>query len=166
MEGRAHAMGPPFFVFIHNRLFSTTMPFDPTKPVQGSEIDADELRAQFNGLKTLIDAVPAGPPGPEGPAFASVQIGSVTTVDPSTAAAASVSVLGNTVELSFSIPKGETGGVSSSDVSAAISAEISGTARNPNTVSLLGTTVSNPPTQSELEAVIAKVNELIGALAR
>ena len=43
------------------------MPFDPTKPVEGSEIDANELRNQFNGLKALIDAIPAGPPGPEGP---------------------------------------------------------------------------------------------------
>ena len=59
-------MGPPFFVFTHNLFFSTTMPFDPTKPVQGSEIDANELRAQFNGLKTLIDSVPAGPAGPAG----------------------------------------------------------------------------------------------------
>ena len=42
------------------------MPFDPTLPINNTVIDADELRAQFNGLKTLIDAVPAGPAGPAG----------------------------------------------------------------------------------------------------
>ena len=42
------------------------MPFDPTLPINNTVIDADELRAQFNGLKTLIDAVPAGPAGSAG----------------------------------------------------------------------------------------------------
>ena len=32
------------------------MAFDPTKPVEGSEIDAAELRNQFNALKALNDA--------------------------------------------------------------------------------------------------------------
>ena len=43
------------------------MPFNPNQPQAGEEIDAVQLRNQFNGLKTLIDDVPAGPPGPEGP---------------------------------------------------------------------------------------------------
>ncbi len=42
------------------------MPFDPTKPVNGTKVDADFLRAQFNALKGFIDAMPAGPPGPAG----------------------------------------------------------------------------------------------------
>ena len=32
------------------------MPFDPTRPVPQTEIDADELRDQFNSLKALNDA--------------------------------------------------------------------------------------------------------------
>ena len=32
------------------------MAFDPTLPVNGSDIYASELRAQFNGLKALVDA--------------------------------------------------------------------------------------------------------------
>jgi hypothetical protein len=32
------------------------MPFDSTKPVNGTLIDADELRNQLNALKALIDA--------------------------------------------------------------------------------------------------------------
>jgi hypothetical protein len=30
-------------------------------------MEAGQMRSQFNGLKTLIDNVPAGPPGPQGP---------------------------------------------------------------------------------------------------
>ena len=32
------------------------MAFNPTLPVNGSDIYASELRAQFNGLKALVDA--------------------------------------------------------------------------------------------------------------
>ena len=44
------------------------MPFDPNLPAHRTRIVSAELRNQFNGLKALIDAVPAGPPGPQGPA--------------------------------------------------------------------------------------------------
>src|ERR1041384_4078579 len=40
------------------------MPFDPTKPVENTEVDAVELRNQFTGLKTLIDEnIPASEKG-------------------------------------------------------------------------------------------------------
>lgn len=42
------------------------MPFDPTRPKPDTEIDADELRAQFNGLDAKIIALPAGPKGDPG----------------------------------------------------------------------------------------------------
>jgi len=42
------------------------MSFDPTKPQPQTEIDANELRAQFNGLKSIIDALPPGQQGPPG----------------------------------------------------------------------------------------------------
>lgn len=42
------------------------MPFNPLLPIDHSPIAANELRNQFTGLKSLIDAVPAGPPGPQG----------------------------------------------------------------------------------------------------
>lgn len=32
------------------------MPFDPTKPVENSPLDAAEMRNQLNALKALIDA--------------------------------------------------------------------------------------------------------------
>jgi hypothetical protein len=39
------------------------MPFDPSLPHTDSEMRSEEMRNQFTGLKTLIDAIPAGPPG-------------------------------------------------------------------------------------------------------
>ena len=42
------------------------MSFDPSLPANGSEIRAAELRGQLNGLKHLIDALPAGQQGPPG----------------------------------------------------------------------------------------------------
>ena len=42
------------------------MSFDPNKPVEGTEVDAVELRSQFNGLKALIDAIPTGEKGDKG----------------------------------------------------------------------------------------------------
>ena len=44
------------------------MAFDPSLPANGAQVRSDELRSQFNALKTLIDGVPAGPVGPDGPA--------------------------------------------------------------------------------------------------
>jgi hypothetical protein len=43
------------------------MPFNPSLPLDGSLMEAPQMRSQFNGLKTLIDNIPAGPPGPPGP---------------------------------------------------------------------------------------------------
>jgi len=34
------------------------MPFDPAKPAFGSPDSSAEMRAQFNGLKQIIDTVP------------------------------------------------------------------------------------------------------------
>ena len=144
------------------------MAFDPTKPANATKIVAAELRSQFNGLKTLIDAIPAGPAGPAGPvgpAFSNIQIGSVTTGTPGSPAGAQVNVFGSNVELSFTIPAGDTG--APGEVSnSTLAGEISGTARNPNSVAPIPFTVSNPPTQGELQAVVDKVNELIASLQR
>ena len=34
------------------------MPYNPTKPASGSPDFSAEMRAQFNGLKQIIDTVP------------------------------------------------------------------------------------------------------------
>ena len=42
------------------------MPFNPSLPANGAPVVSPELRAQFNGLKDLIDAGIPGPQGPQG----------------------------------------------------------------------------------------------------
>ena len=84
------------------------MPFDPTKPVEDSPLDAAEMRDQFNGL----DA----------------KIGDCATQ----------------VSLNDAI--------------------LAGSAANCDGVAELNLTVSNPPTQAQVQALLAKLNELIGAL--
>ena len=48
----------------------------------------------------------------------------------------------------------------------AIGEGVNGCALNPWEVTPLGLTVSNPPTQAEVQALANKLNELIGALTR
>jgi hypothetical protein len=144
------------------------MPFDPTKPAQGAPNSSAEMRAQLNSLKALIDAVPAGPPGPagpQGPAFSNITVGSVTTGTPGSPAGAQVSVNGNDVELTFTIPAGETGPMGEVSQSALASA-IMGTAQNPTGVSPLSLTISDPPTKAEVEAILAFANTMLSVLTR
>ena len=59
-------------------------------------------------------------------------------------------------------PQGNPGEVSNADLTTAMGS----TSSNTNAVSQLGLTVSDPPTQSELQAVVNKLDELIAALRR
>ena len=74
--------------------------FDPTLPQAGTEIDAVQMRAQLNGLKDLIDAVPV---------IAAAQVEVVNTLPTGTAANATVSVVGNELRFTFDIPEGPQG---------------------------------------------------------
>jgi hypothetical protein len=144
-----------------------SMPYDPAKP-------AAEMRAQLAGLKALIDATPAGPPGPsgpagpagpQGPAFSNIHVGAVATGTPGSPAGAQVSVNGNDVELTFTIPAGETGPAGEVSQSALNSA-VMGTAQNPTGVSTLSLSISDPPTKAEVEAILAFANAMLSALQR
>ena len=42
------------------------MSFDPTVPRPGTPPESAPVRDNFNALKAMIDAIPAGPPGPPG----------------------------------------------------------------------------------------------------
>ena len=116
------------------------MPFDPSLPQEATLADAAQMRAQFNGLKDLIDAIPAGPPGPEGPSGPGGSNGNDGAQG----------------------PPGAPGEVTA----VALEGAINGTSGNSNAVSTLGITVSDPPTQAELQAVVGKLDELITALRR
>jgi len=59
-------------------------------------------------------------------------------------------------------PQGQPGEVSAADLSFAFGA----TSANTNGVQLLGLTVSDPPTQSEMQAIANKMDELIAAMRR
>jgi len=55
--------------------------------------------------------------------------------------------------------------LNANNAATSLSNAIEGTAQNP-TVSLLGGTISNPPTQAQVQAIENKINELINTLAR
>ena len=76
------------------------MSYDPNLPVNSTKVRASELRAQFNGLKDLIDAVPT---------LTAAQVDSTKTLPQGSPAAASVSVIGNTLHFTFEIPQGQDG---------------------------------------------------------
>jgi hypothetical protein len=138
--------------------------FDPTKPANHSPNSAAEMRAQLNALKALIDAVPAGPQGPAGSGdfLDSNRLG-----DDGFAGDACVGFgKCGREQCGYVIHYPGAGAGGERDVTNAIGSELVGTARNPNSVAMLSISISNPPTQAELQAVVDKVNELIGSLQR
>ena len=58
------------------------------------------------------------------------------------------------------------GEVSAQQFNDAMNNAIAGTSANSNSVGTLDLTVSDPPTQSEVQSVVDKLNELINALRR
>ena len=76
------------------------MPYDPSLPLENTEIDAVQMRGQLNGLKELIDALPS---------VTGAQVDSVTTLDPGQSATVSVVVNGQTLHFTFAIPRGVDG---------------------------------------------------------
>ena len=151
------------------------MPFNPALPVNGSTIYAAELRGQFNGLKDLIDAAPG---------ITAVVVDGVNTVPAGQPAGVSVSVSGGTMHLLFNIPQGADGatggnggdgapgtqgpqGAPGEVSTAALAAALATTSANTNGVATLDTPFTNdPPTLADIEAVRAKINELITAMRR
>jgi hypothetical protein len=159
------------------------MPYDPTLPQAGTEIDAVQMRAQLNGLKDLIDAIQT---------ITAAQVDATNTVPPGDPAAVTLSVAGGTLHFTFNIPQGANGsdginGSSGSDggegppgpegpqgepgVPGEVTLQqlndaIAGTSSNSNTVATLGMGVSDPPTQGEAQQIANKLDELINALRR
>ena len=149
------------------------MPFDPSLPATGAQLQSAVIRDQLQALFNLISAVPAGPTGPEGPtgpqgpqgpAFANVTVDSVTTVSPTTPAGASTWFDGSFVHFSFTIPVGQDGLTGpQGDVSfIQLNDAINTTSASSNGVAFL--LPANPsPTAMD---VAAKLDELIQALRR
>ena len=71
--------------------------FDPNIPANGTDMVSAEMRSQFQGLKTLIDA---------NASVNGAQVDGVTTVNPGDPAAVSITVNGTTLHFVFFIPRG------------------------------------------------------------
>ncbi len=233
------------------------MPYDPTLPLNNAQVQAALLRAQFSGLKDLIDAlqsvtgavvdgvntVPAGDPaavdlsvvdgvlhfsfdlpqgvdgsngtpfaaavvdevntlpsgepatvessfdgstvhlifgipagadgnnGNDGPPFASAVVDAVNTLPAGEQATVESSFDGSQVHLIFGIPAGADGTSGNDGAPGEVSLQqlddaIASTSASSNGVNLLGMSVSDPPTQGEMQAIADKLDELITALRR
>lgn len=110
-----------------------------------------------------------GGPGPQGPPFANAVVDGVNTLNPGDPAAVTVSFDGTNVHFTFDIPRGNDGAsgeVTTADMNTAIGNAMSGTSNNSNAVATLGLSVSDPPTQSDVQQIASKLDELINALRR
>ena len=197
------------------------MSYDPTKPIEQELIDAAELRSQFAGLKTLIDAgVPGatGPQGPQGPQGAPGDAGPQGNTGADGRAIVNVADDGSgraVIQMSdggsygpFTVasgpqgpqgtpgdqgpqgnngnagapgpqgnngadgapgpqgPQGNPGEVSAAQLNDALNTALAGTANNCNGVALLSLAMGDPPSQGDVNQILNKLNELIGALRR
>ena len=126
--------------------------------------------------------MPAGPPGPAGPVIGGLNFlgdwnggtsygaGDVIFHD-GQAFVCITSSTATTPEgdmlrwrpLTIAGPPGE---VSSAQLANAVTTAIADTPHNPTGVGALGLSVSDPPTQAEVQALAAKVDELLAALRR
>jgi hypothetical protein len=132
------------------------MPFDPNYPPQDAEIESAPLRVQFTSLKTLIDAVPT---------ITSAVVDAVNTLPAGDPAEVSVSVIGDVLHLSFGIPMGQSGPpgeVTLADMNAAIAT----TSSNSNAVTMLSQVADAEYSQTQMQSLFTKVDELLMALRR
>lgn len=148
--------------------------FDPNLPQEQTLADAAQMRAQFNGLRDLIDAIQS---------VGSATVDAVNTLAPGDPATVDVSVTGDTLHFTFGIPAGADGSNGSDGGEGQpgpqgepgppgevtfqqLTDALMDTSHNCTTVSPLSLTVSDPPTQMEMQAIADKLDELINTLLR
>jgi hypothetical protein len=141
--------------------------FDPTKPANTSPISSAELRNQFNGLKDLIDAVPAGPPGvgivnihDDGTGRAIIELSDGTSYGPYTIANGPPGANGADGAPGPQGPPGADGEVTYNY----LSTQLYNYVRKPSSLDYLTGGVSDPPTQAEVQAMYDKINAIIAVL--
>ena len=158
------------------------MPFDPTQPADSTPVSAPAMRAQLNALNDAIAAVPAGPQGPAGPPIPGLNFlgdwnggtsylpGDVIFHDGQAFVCITTSTAttpeGDLLRWRTLTIAGPPGEVSNAQLANAVATAVSDTSHNAAGVSALGLSVSNPPTQAEMQALAAKVDELLAALRR
>jgi hypothetical protein len=74
--------------------------FNPSLPADGTKATAAEMRAQLNGLKADIDAIPG---------ITDAVVDSVTTVGPGETATVTLAITGTVLHMSFAFPEGQPG---------------------------------------------------------
>ncbi|MCX6838338.1 MAG: hypothetical protein NTX35_11080 [Verrucomicrobia bacterium] len=115
-----------------------------------------------------------GPQGAQGPPFANALVDGVTTLNPGDNATVQTNFDGSNVRFQFGIPRGQNGsdggtgpqGAPGEVTNAQLSSAIASTSNGSNGVNTLVMTVSDPPTQGEVQAIASKLDELILALRR
>ncbi|MFN0075461.1 MAG: hypothetical protein ACKVY0_03190 [Prosthecobacter sp.] len=171
-NGSDGGQGPPFTNFIVDGVNM----LNPTDPASAqATFDGSAVRMIFNlprGFTGNDGGTGAqGEPGPQGPPFTNFVVDGVSTLNPGDPATVNVSFDGTAVRLSFGIPRGQEGqagqqGAPGEVTNAQLTTAINGTSSNSNAVAALGMTVSDPPTQSEMQQIADKMDELILALRR
>ncbi len=152
--------------------------FDPNYPPTNALIESAPLRDQFNGLKALIDAIPAGPEGPmgpegpagaqgpEGPAGPEGAQGAQGPEGPMGPSGGPPGPEGPIGPSGPTGPQGPPGEVTQTDLNNAVQDMVSQSSANSNGVGTLAIAISDPPTQSEVQQIVSKIDELINALRR
>ncbi|MCP5540173.1 MAG: hypothetical protein H7A52_08545 [Akkermansiaceae bacterium] len=125
------------------------MPYDPNYPPANAEIESAPLRAQFQALHDEITAIPQGDPGPEGPA------GEQGPPGPPGADG----LPGSEGPMGTEGPMGEVSQQTLDDA-------IAGTAQNPLGVASLAMIADFDYNPTQLQQIIDKLDELLGALQR
>jgi hypothetical protein len=145
------------------------MPFDPTYPPTNALIESAPLRAQFNGLKDLIDAIAT---------LNAAVVDGVNTLPPGDPAAVFLSLTGSTMHFTFGIPQGDVGPqgqqgpqglpgeVTQSDLDNAVLNMLGQSSNNSNGVGNLSMNADPAYDQNQMQAVMVKLDELINALRR
>jgi hypothetical protein len=174
-DGSPGDAGPPFADLTVDAV--NTLPAGEQATVE-STFDGSTVHLTF-GIPQGLD----GSNGTDGTPFAQAVVDAVNTLPPGEQATVESSFDGNTVHLTFGIPAGLNG----SDGEQGIQGEpgmhgmpgtpgevsfqqladaIATTSANSNGVDTLGLAVSDPPTQSEMQQIADKLDELINALRR
>lgn len=168
IAGPTGATGPAFTSFVVDS--TTTLPSGNPATVT-TTFDGSFVRFAF-GIPQGPQGIQGnngfdgatGAQGPQGPPFTSFVVDATNTLPAGQPATVTVGFNGTNVGFTFGIPQGADGPQGIQGIPGP--SDLSGTSNNTNGVATLGISISDPPTQSEMQQMLAKMNELIVALRR